>query len=198
MTALNTAPIEITPTAEPTPGVSGTAGMITFLAGVTVLFVAMLIAYVVVAARTVIDAPLLPWIFWISTLVVLVSSVFLNYTVQATRLGRAVSAHRSLLTATGLGYLFLGLQAPGLVMLAQLKMTFLALSPALFALTLGLIALHLVHVIGGVAYLSVASLRSEKRHYESGDIRRLRPMIIYWHYMAVLWVILFSVLLVVR
>lgn len=197
MTAAPVSPVTL-PTAEEPRGVSGTAGMIVFLAGVTVTFIALVIAYLVVAMKLRIDAPLLPWVFWVSTFVVLVSSVFLNFTVQATRIGRADTAHRSLLTATGLGYLFLGLQAPGLIMLTQLKMTFLALSPALFALTIALVALHMVHVIGGVAYLSVASLRSEKKHYESGDIGRLRPMIIYWHYMAVLWVILFSLVLIVR
>lgn len=187
---------------QPVEGVGarpvGMTGMVVFLAGVTVLFLALVIAYIVEHAKITIGMPALPWVFWISTFVVLLSSVFLNYAIQSTKLMHPTAAHRALLSATGLGYLFLGLQAPGLIMLAQLAMPFRAVSSTLYVLTFLLIALHLMHVVGGVAYLTVASLRSEKHHYESGDIGQLRPLSVYWHYLAVVWVLLFSMLLILN
>lgn len=176
----------------------GTAGMLTFLAGVTVLFGALLIAWMVTRSGMRFPPPALPWIFWIATGAVLVSSVFLNYAVQSAKAGRGDAAHRGLLCGTGFAYLFLGLQGAGLVMLGQMHLAWQAVNTTLYTILLLLIALHLAHVIGGVVYLSYASLRSERHHYTDGDIGQLRPMVIFWHYMAVLWVILFTVLVVVR
>jgi len=176
----------------------GYAGTILFVAGMTVLFAAALIAYVVVRAKVIISMPPLPWIFWFSTFAVLVSSVFLQYAINAARLGRGTTAHRALLTATGLGFLFLGLQGPGLVMLGQMNMAFTAVSVTLYALTLILIGLHLLHVIGGLFVLTRASLRSERQHYTGGDTGELGPIAIYWHFLAVLWVVLFSALLILN
>lgn len=205
MSAAQLPPLHMNPpTARPAPaaeaeaGRMGTVGMIIFLAGVTVLFLAIIVAYVVEHGKIRIGMPALPWVFWISTFVVLLSSVFLNYAIQSARMLHSTAAHRALLSATGLGFLFLGLQGPGLIMLGQMAMPFRAVSSTLYVLTFLLIGLHLLHVIGGVAYLTLASLRSEKHHYDSGDIGRLRPVSIYWHYLAVVWVILFSMLLVLN
>lgn len=183
---------------EPAPGVVGTAGMIAFLAGATVLFAAVLVAYAIVRTQVAIAMPALPWAFWLSTFVILLSSLFLQYAYTSARLRHGTAAHRALLTSTGLTYLFVGLQAPGLIMLAQLSFAFRAVSTTLFVLTLIMIGLHLIHVVGGMAALSVFALRSEKHKYEGEEIGQIRPITIYHHYLAVVWVIMFCLLLVLN
>lgn len=176
----------------------GVAGMIAFLAGVTMLFGAALIAYAIVRARVNWPMPALPWIFWISTFVVLMSTLLLQYAVMSARLMRGTTAHRALLAATVFTYLFMGLQAPGLVMLGQMHMPFHAISPALYYITFAIIGLHLLHVLGALVALSVVSIKSEKHHLNTGDVAHLRPLLIYSHYLSIAWVIIFCMLLVLN
>jgi cytochrome c oxidase subunit 3 len=176
------------------------AGVVAFSAAAGVLFVAAIIAYVVAWANktTTMHLPALPWIFWLSTPAVLLSSLFLDYAGRSARAAHGVAAHRALLTATGMGFFFIGLQAPGMIMLGQMNLPFQAVSPTMYALMFVLIGLHLVHSVGGLVVLSAASLRSERHHYEVAEARQLKPITLYWHFVAVAWIAMFSMLLLVK
>lgn len=200
MSALQTQPSALTPIPDvrPLERTAPTTGVIAFVTGATFLFGAVLVAYGVVRARTPVAMPALPWVFWISTFVVLVSSLMLQYAYQSAKLMHGVAAHRAILAAAGLTYLFVGLQAPGLLMLGEMSYTFRNASTALYLITFLLIGLHLLHVIGGLVALTRISLASEKHHYERDDVGQLRPMMIYHHYMTAIWFIIFTALLVLN
>lgn len=163
-----------------------------------VLFTGLLAAYGIFRADTPLPMPALPWIFWPSTAVLVLASLTLWYSVRSVWAFDGIRAHRSLLAATAMVYLFLGLQAPGLVMLGQLNLPFTFTSSTLYGITIALVALNLAQVIGGAIVLSWAALRSEKRHYEGKDITMLRPLAVFFYVATAAWVVAFAGIVIVN
>jgi len=160
-----------------------------------VLFGALLAAYLAVRAKQVIPMPALPWAFWISTGAVLISSLILEYSFRSSKLGHHLAAYRALLGATALNYMFFAVQAAGIVMLLQLSLPFRGTSQPLYIITLALLGLHLLHATGALVGLSLASLRSEKHHFTADNIGQIRPLKIYCHFLAGIWMVIFCVLI---
>lgn len=176
------------------------------LAGITVLFLILVAAYVYTRHQS--DAPTgiypLPRFFSLSTIVLLISSYTIN---QARRLyaqddlkglGRCLGA-TLLLSSVFAGLQMLGwreLQNQGVLVLEGVASgTFIYL----------LSALHVAHLLGGMLFLLVLLLRT---HHASRDAVRslvfirnpyrrlqLRMITLYWHFIDVLWVGLFAVFL---
>lgn len=176
------------------------------LAGITVLFLILVAAYVYTRNQS--DAPTgiypLPRFFSLSTIVLLISSYTIN---QARRLyaqdelkglGRCLGA-TLLLSSVFAGLQVLGwreLQIQGVLVLKGVASgTFIYL----------LSALHVAHLLGGMLFLLVLLLRT---HQASRDAVRslvfirnpyrrlqLRMITLYWHFIDALWVGLFAVFL---
>jgi cytochrome c oxidase subunit 3 len=179
-------------------------GMWIAVASILMLFMALTSAYVFRAATSGWQDLRTPPLLWVSTLVIITSSV--TFTLARRGLARDDgAAYRRWLAATLLlGVAFLACQLlawRGLIA----QGVYLASSPhsSFFYL---LTALHGLHLAGGIAGLSFLLLRAKRTAREGQEERvvRLRRRAavdavgIYWHFMDGLWVYLFGLLFLWR
>jgi heme/copper-type cytochrome/quinol oxidase subunit 3 len=191
---------------EAPPG-SSSLGLRILLISLGVFFAAGLAAYVTartgrlghqVTSGSGIEHVNLPVWFWVSTLVILVSSACLHYAQVSARVGHARRARRAFLATTALGYLFLLLQIPGLVQLVGRHRAAAETQTLIYMSVLFLVVLHALHVIGGLIPATGIAASSSREPLGASRAALLRRMAIYWHFLAVVWMVLFSTFLLVR
>lgn len=132
----------------------------------------------------------IPSIFYINTLVIVVSSLTLHAAYGAFK-REAEGAYKSLLSVTFLlGIAFVVLQYLGWEQLAAAGVP-LKINPSgdfVYAIS----GLHAVHVIGGIAALAVALVIAFIRKLRVTPARKLRLELTmtYWHFVDILWIYL--------
>jgi cytochrome c oxidase subunit 3 len=178
------------------------------LLAITVIFFVLILAYVAARLRSGVPTGLhpLPRYFSLSTIVLVLSS----YTMaQAPRLyaqDDLASLARCLGATLLLGCVFAGLQVLGWRELMQLGTPFSGPGSQSSGQFIYLIsALHVAHLLGGMLFLLAFLLRVI--HNERDAVRtlvfirnpyyrrQLRLLGTYWHFIDVLWVVLFAVFL---
>lgn len=188
---------------EPKPSMSlGMLGMILILVSIGAFFIALAVAYYF----ALLDRPGRPvqrishW-FWISTALIAVSSVLLQWARRELRLARFVLYRKYLRATLGIGMVFLIAQVLGCRELS-LQGVFEPGNArvSMFYMFSGVHGLHLLGGLGGIYWL----LRKADalRDGEEQPLRRhrsaARNVAVYWHFMGVLWAGLFICLLVWR
>lgn len=176
------------------PG-AGTLGTWLFTAGLTIAFAWLLFGYAVTRSGSEVTSPAVPVWFWFSTFVILVSSVVLHWSYLSAKLGRVTMAGLALRLATALGVLFLILQAPGLVKLVQWQKPLEGASATPYVLVLAMVGLHALHVLVGLGRLAVLNKRRHIDHADDNGAAHLKQMCLFWHFLAVVWVVMFGVIL---
>lgn len=177
----------------------GMVGMFATMFSITALFATIVIAYMVRAQSRAHWNPIhLPALLWISTLLIVISSGTLELARRAFMAYRARAYTRWLSVTFFLGLGFLLLQA---VSLRQLVMqgAYLRQNPhssLLYIIT----AVHGFHLFGGVLALFYMIYRASLRSKDvRADLRAQRGVVtvstVYWHYLDLLWLALFSLLL---
>jgi cytochrome c oxidase subunit III len=171
---------------------AATIGLGVFLAVVVTLFALLISAYFMrmqVADWAQMPAPQL---LWFNTGVLILSSVSLQYAQVAARRGRMEDVGGGLVAGGLFAFAFLVGQ---LVAWQQLNAEgyFLATNPAnaFFYLLTGL---HGLHLLGGLVALA---LTADKvwQGVELGQVRlSVRLCAIYWHFLLLLWLVLFTLL----
>ena len=179
------------------PG-AGKLGMKLLIASLSVLFASSIAGYLVVRlnARTWPPAgmPSLPPGLWVSTLIILVSSVTMESALRATRGGRQERLRRMVLLTTILGFAFLVSQTINWWGLVTARMPATA---NLYAFTFYMLTgLHAAHVIGGLIPLGVITRNAYAGRYSAERNDGVLYCRMYWHFLAVVWVVMFSLLLV--
>lgn len=164
---------------------------------VALMFAAGLTGYVIMRRRIGVEVSV-PLIFWFSTALIFFSSPLLYAALQWAKQARAVAVERALFGTALLGVGFLALQLPGLKLLLDAHRQSMQTSVALYGITLVLIGLHALHVLVGVIAICVVYIRATRLDAISGIIDPLRALSIYWHGLAVVWLAMFSVLLLAR
>jgi cytochrome c oxidase subunit 3 len=162
-------------------------GMLAFLGTVTMLFVGFTSAYILRQASADWRPLSPPRILWVSTLVLIGSSVTLEAARRALRRRSLTAARRSTVATGLLGLLFLAGQLLGWRALAA-QGVFLATNPhsSFFYLLTGL---HGLHLLGGLVWLVPVSLRvGLSDRLPGGD--PLGLVALYWHFLAALWLYL--------
>lgn len=175
-------------------------GMGILLCSLTMLFSGMLSVYVVLrsTAGTAWPPPGVPPIpsgLWISTLVLLASSATLGWSQRTLRTQAGWATTLGLLLTTLLGFAFLGVQTylwhdvflAGLTQRSQYGALFFTLTGT-----------HAAHVIGGLVILLVVSLRSLAGRYNARNHEGITLAAMYWHFLGVVWIALFTVLYLVH
>jgi cytochrome c oxidase subunit 3 len=168
-------------------------GLRLFLVVVSVLFSLFIVAY---ADRMTLSdwRPLPePWLLWPNTVILMLSSAALHWAWVGARRGRIDIVNFGLLAGGALAFLFLAGQ---LVIWRQLNALgyFAAANPAnaFFYLITGV---HGLHLLGGL----VAWARTTAKARRGEAISRLRASAelcaIYWHFLLVVWLILFALML---
>ena len=168
-------------------------GLGVFLAVATSLFALLISAYHMRMAEADWTALSLPKVLWLNTAVLILASVAMQWTLIVSRQGQMDSVRRGLLAA---GVFTFGFLAGQVWAWQQLSASghFTAANPA-YAFFLLLTTLHGIHLLGGLwvwARTTVRALRGR-------DVAKVRLSVelctVYWHYLLLVWAVLFAVLL---
>lgn len=164
------------------------AGLAAICGSIFVFFTALVLAYFWRSKAPPYWAHIpLPKALWVSTALILASSVTFEAARRVFRRGMWRLASRLLLITASLGAGFLASQLTAWRQLAE-RGAYMSQNPhsSFFYLFTGL---HGVHLIGGLVALLVVVLGKSKRR-ELVDVAGY-----YWHFLGLLWIALFTVLL---
>jgi len=193
-----------------------------FLAALTMLFASSLLGYFLIRLRLggeaatsrTAAAPLrLPWLLWISTLLLLGSSLAMQRALAAVRRERQRAFFTALLTATGLTVAFIAVQAPAMVQLlhqhgqirsvAAASAAQIAAAPGpgaapgagaaatLYGLIFFLVLLHALHVLGGLLAAGALLHGAWHHRYDHEHHAPVRHVAMYWHFLDAVWLVMF-------
>ncbi|HEV7351050.1 cytochrome c oxidase subunit 3 [Telluribacter sp.] len=172
------------------------------IGGSVLIFTTLLAIYIIRKVGPDWQQVSLPGIFWISTFVILLSSVTMHEAHRAF-LRERFPIYRSCLGATlTLGVMFVFMQLWGWIQMLDQGIGMQDSAPGAFVYLLS--GLHIAHIIGGLAFLGFAFWDSLKNMtyidafvYSVNPPNRLKMKLIttYWHFVDVLWIYLFLFLL---
>lgn len=178
------------------PG-TGTLGVAIFCVSLGFLFAASLVAYLVIRFKTPWPPPgvrPLPLGMLFSTAVLIACSTGIQVALERIRKGDQVWLRRGLLGAFLFGLGFLIVQS--LNWWSWLSSdVFFNDNPYAFAFFM-LTGLHAVHILGGLIPLGVVTRRAFHGTYNWAYYPGVKQCAIYWHFLFVVWVILYSVLFI--
>jgi cytochrome c oxidase subunit 3 len=141
----------------------------------------------------------LPQVFWISTAIILISSITMNWAVSSVRKNDRKSSGTALLLTLLLGLAFGASQYMGWTDLYSKNIVFAgSQSNAAGSLLYLLTALHLLHLVAGLIYVAVVRARAVRGVYNPGSMLGIKLCAIYWHFLDALWIYLFLFLLFIR
>jgi cytochrome c oxidase subunit 3 len=184
--------------AESTTGM-GKFGMALFLASLSVLFAASLIGYLVVRARADAwpppEAPRLPVGMWISTILILASSVTIHGALSSVKRNRLGVAMGLLMVTALLGVCFLVSQVANWAWIISITSQ---VQTGLYLFTFYLLTgLHAAHVIGGLILLAVVTARAFHGRYSSSFHPGVTYATMYWHFLDIVWLVMFAAMFLV-
>ncbi len=173
----------------PTPNL----GLRFFLVVVTILFTAVSLAYVERMSASDWRPMPEPWLLWVNTVMLVLSSLFMHKAWTSVYRGRMEDVRTGLLVGGGFAFAFLVGQFWAWRELIDLGY-FAAANPAnaFFYMITGL---HALHLFGGV----VAWGRTMAKIWRGFEVDKVRVSVelctIYWHFLLVVWVGLFGLIL---
>jgi len=179
-------PASLEDPSRPVPGLYR-VGLTAICISIFVFFSALVLAYYWRSARPPYwDSIRLPEVLWVSTALILASTVTFEIARRVFRRGMWRAASHLLVVTACLGAGFLASQLTAWRQLMK-QGAYLAQNPhsSFFYLFTGL---HAAHLLGGIVALGVLLLARSKRR-ELVDV-----VAYYWHFLGLLWVALFMVL----
>ncbi len=162
-------------------------GLAAICVSISVFFISLVLAYYWRSSHPPFWAPIhLPETLWISTAIILASSVTFEAARRVFRHGRWRLASHLFIATACLGVAFLVAQITAWRELVD-QGFYLSQNPhsSFFYLLTGL---HAAHLVGGLVVLFVVLLGKSKRR-EMVDVSCY-----YWHFLGILWIALFAVL----
>lgn len=170
--------------------------MLVGIASMVMLFGALLSSYILNMARAGWVSYEIPSIFYVSTVVIILSSLSLGLAQRAIKQNK-LNAVKGFLGLTALlGLSFLALQWMGKIALEDMGYELLkVISTSNFSLLVGG---HFVHVAGGLIASFVVFYKAVKNKYSSTEHLGIDVFAIYWHFLGVLWIILLLFLIFIR
>lgn len=193
------------------PTGTGDLGLRIFLASLTMLFGATLIGYLFIRLRAnewpPMGVPPLPSWLALSTVLIVVSSGSAQLALSASKRGRGTDLRRWLAVTFALGVVFLVAQTVAwLEMMPAVRQIgardMIARVPIVDPLPrqyaflfFTLTVLHALHVLGGLVALALAIRGAAGALTPATLARRVRHGIVYWHFLDLVWVVMYAVLL---
>lgn len=135
----------------------------------------------------------MPWVFWVTSLIVLLSSGTMHLAVQASRKNNLSASVTALWISALLGVAFLAGQFMGWMQLAEIGIYFRDNPANSFLIVLT--GLHGLHLVGGIIAVITVLIKSILLLYKPGDSLGIELCATYWHFMGALWIYLFLLLL---
>lgn len=184
------------------PAKVNTVAMWLFLASLAMLFAASMLGYVLIrlSAPPINASDLtptrMPLIFFLSTLVVLAASGTVQLAVSSIRQERLEKTKLWLKLTLALATLFTLLQIPGLYYLFQQHVPRTQTGANLSLLIGCFIILHALHVLGGICYLPVVVSRANRGLYDHEHYLGIKHAALYWHFLDVVWIVMFGMMLI--
>jgi cytochrome c oxidase subunit 3 len=123
----------------------------------------------------------------VNTAILLSSSLTMHWALTAAKSGNRRAMQAGLFTTLGLGATFLFIQVNEYVHIGFAPHDF-----AQGSVFYGLTGLHGAHVFVGLTLLSMATVRSFRGHFTPEQHRGVEVPGIYWHFVDVMWVIVYS------
>lgn len=164
-------------------------------ASIMMMFVAFSSAYIVRHAAGNWLEYTIPNLFYVSTIILLISSVTLHLSYTSFKKGKEGSYKLFLILTFLLGTCFVVCQYLGWKELESIGI-YLTGNPSgsFFYIISGM---HAAHVLGGITTLVVALMHAYMLKYKITPKRKLRfsLVLIYWHFMDFLWIYLFTFLI---
>jgi cytochrome c oxidase subunit 3 len=164
-----------------------------FLVTVVMIFAALTSAYIVRQAEGNWLEYELPEIFWITSGIVVLSSIALQVAYYAAKKDNFLLLRTSMVLTVGLGIAFLVGQWYSWVALVDQEVFFVG-NPAgsfLYVFT----GLHAAHLISGVIFLIIVLISTFGTKVHSQSLNTLEMAVTYWHFLGGLWLYLFLFLL---
>jgi len=164
------------------------------LAAISMFFASMLSAFIVEKA----DVGnwkefILPNYFVLSTGVIILSSLVLFFIKP--QLKKEKSIFGLVFTVLILGILFSYFQIKGWQQLTNQGIFLTGVGSNISGSFLYILTLtHLLHLVGGLVGLCISTIKSKQNLYSVNNYLGLELTAIYWHFLTVLWVILFAFL----
>lgn len=176
----------------------GKIGMWVFLVTDAMSFSGFLIAYAVL--RSKLDWPNPSQYLGINlsafaTFLLICSSVSMVLAIDACKHRQRQQMLNWLLVTIIGGATFLGIQVYEYQHLYHMgiKLASFSHGPSLFGSTFYLVTgFHGLHVFTGVCYLIVEYLNAKKGNYDNGDINRLEILGLFWHFVDLVWILVFT------
>lgn len=162
------------------------------IGSILMMFAGLTSAYIVKRAQANWALLEIPVAFWISTVVILASSVTVYLANKAFH-DRQMIRYRQMLGITAiLGVVFLVLQIIGFASFAgkDVKLVGAGSNPS-YSFLLAIAGLHGLHVLGGVVALVIIYLRARSAKLRNYSAVPIEVASTYWHFVDLLWIYLF-------
>jgi heme/copper-type cytochrome/quinol oxidase subunit 3 len=187
------------PHPPPVPSGTGALGMRLFLVSLFMLFAAAMVGYVFVRLAGGKSPPPgslhFPRLLWVSTALVICVSIAMSQAVSAVRREKQGAFRTWLSIALLLAIAFLLVQAPAMAVLLLEHERLRAAGLFLYGLVFFLILLHALHVAGGMIALLRLQFRCQQGVYDHEHYQPVRYTAWYWHFLDVIWIVMFSTFL---
>ena len=175
------------------PVSKGQMGLWVVLTGVIMLFAGLSSAYIVLRGVPAWQNVALPWLLWPNTGLLLLSSVSVELSRRAISRNRLEQTKRWLGASAILGTAFLFGQIAAWRQLVQAGVYLPStLQSSFFYVLTGL---HGLHLLGGIIALGYVFQKTMKNRLTVFNSEPLKLCATYWHFMDLLWVYLFLLLL---
>ncbi|TFV93090.1 cytochrome oxidase subunit III [Algoriphagus kandeliae] len=164
-----------------------------FMVTVVMIFAALTSAYIVRQAEGNWLEYDLPEIFWFTSGIVLLSSVFLHWAYISAKKDNLLQLRIGMSIAVALGIAFLVGQWYSWVALVDRQVFFVGNPSGSFLYVFT--GLHGLHLISGVIFLIIVLISSFRYKVHSQSMDTMEMATSYWHFLGGLWIYLFMFLL---
>jgi len=137
----------------------------------------------------------MPAMLWLSTLVILASSVTIHLAIKNIERERQTKFRSMLIATLVLSLLFLLVQLPSLGTLIYEHFRN-ETGNTMLGLIFFLVLVHALHVVGGIIPLAVVTYKAGQGRYDHEHFGPVRNVALYWHFLDGVWLFMFAVLLV--
>ena len=128
----------------------------------------------------------------VNTAILLSSSLTMHWALESAKAGNRFGLQAGILTTFGLGATFLFIQINEYVHIG-----FAPQDTAQASIFYGLTGLHGAHVAIGLTLLSFTTIRAFRGHFTPEEHRGVEVPGIYWHFVDVMWVIVYLTIYII-
>ena len=166
---------------------------------VIMLFACLTSAYIVskAALASKWDIIQLSIMFYISTALIIISSVFAHFALKQCKLDNIKMTSRYLLLAIISGLLFFAFQFLGWRSMV-LESKFLSGNNVSASYIYVLTITHFLHVVGGLISLVIIYFNSKNKKYNKLNFQGLKLGVRFWHFLGFVWIYLFLFLTLIN